>query len=276
LLLLGAAVASCTRKGDPPAPERPPGPTRGERVVVEARAADFFEGRVLSVSESRLRVEPAQGGDPISVTVADVYRLPGAPIVAPHRDQLLVCRVESAWIGCRVEAVEGERLRVSTLAGASATIPTNAVLLPTALTELNLRQRFARVAERRRFREGARAAGKPVAPPAFRVLPRARVIAERAGAWYGGVIHEIEDSDAYVRFDGTGLSERVPNERIVPEPPYPAAPARGDFALVRPLSPAEPWSPVRVVAVTAQDFKVADENGEERVVIARDLLPLVP
>jgi hypothetical protein len=27
--------------------------------------------------------------------------------------------------------------------------------------------------------------------------------------------------------------------------------------------------------VTAQDFKVADENGDERVVIARDLLPLV-
>jgi hypothetical protein len=245
-------------------------------VVVEARAGDFFEGRVLSVNESRLRVEPVQGGDPVSVTVADVYRLPAPTIAAPHREQLLVCRVENAWIGCRVEAIEGERLRVSTLAGTSATLPTNAALVPTALTELNLRQRFARAAERQRFREGARAAGRPVAPPAFRVLPRARVIAERAGAWYGGVIQELEDSDAYVRFDGTGLAERVPNERIVPEPPYPAAPSRGDFALVRPLSPLSPWSPVRVVAVNAQDFKIADENGDERVVIARDLLPLVP
>lgn len=249
---------------------------RGEHVVVEPRAAEFFEARVLSVGRGELRVEPVGGGEPRSVAPGDVYPLPVSPVAA-RKDQLLICRVRGHWMGCRVEAGSERELRVRTLSSESVVVvASGAALVPTPLTEMNLRQRFTRVRERKQFEDAVARAGEPLRPAGFRVLPRGRVVARRGPGWYSGVVHEVLDEGAYVTFEGDGLRERIADADIVPEPPYPAAPARGDFALVRPLSPVEAWSPVRILGVNAHDFKVQDVSTEERVVGLRDLLPLAP
>jgi len=246
---------------------------RGDRVVVELRAAEFFEGRVLSISRGLLRVERDDGSEPVSVSSSDVYRLPPPPI-SPDRDRLLVCRVDARWVGCKAERSEGGAIRVRTAAGQSVRIPPDAALQPSPLTELNLKRHFERAAERARFAAAAARAGEPERPIGFRILPRARVVARRKAGWYSGTVHEIDDAGAYIAFDGQASLEHVSSVMIVPEPPHLGTPERGEFALLRPSSPVEPWLPVRIVGVLAPDLKVVAENGDERTVPQRDLLPL--
>lgn len=248
-------------------------PTRGDRVVVEPRAAEFFEGRVLSVSKGELRVQPTGGGDPMSVSVADVYPVPVRP-GSPRPGQILVCRVEARWVGCRAERRVDSEWMVRVATGDVARISPDSTFVPSPLTELNIERLFERSVERARFREASQRAGEPQRPTGFRLLPRARVVARRGAAWYGGVVHELDDHGAYIMFDSDGMREHVSSADVVPEPPYPGHSVHGAFALARPQSPADPWSPVRILGARVADFGVADETGEERVLAERDLLPL--
>src|SRR6187431_1646488 len=92
--------------------------SRGDHVVVEPRAAEFFEGRVLSIGKSELRIEPVGKHEGILVSVSDVYALPkDSPVVKPA--QFAICRVEQRWLGCRVEAVREDGVDVLALDGAT-------------------------------------------------------------------------------------------------------------------------------------------------------------
>lgn len=242
-------------------------------MVVEPRAAEFFEGRVLSVNADRFRVEPSGGGEPLSVSRADVYALAAAR-PAPKAGQLAICKREATWAGCRIERAFGERLDVITLEGASVSIPLTAALTPSASTELNLKQAFARSAARLDFARGAERAGTPSSPPGYVPVPRGRVLVRRGGGWYSGVIQELHDKSAYVAFAPDGVREQIARSELLPEPPYPAQPARGDFVLVRPDSPSEPWRTLRVLGTNDREFRVGAPGSDERVVSVRDLVPL--
>jgi hypothetical protein len=255
--------------------EAPQAPARGDRVVVEPRAAEFFEGRVLSVNAERFRVEPSGGGEPLSVSRADVYALPAErALLKPG--QLAICKRESGWAACRIERAQSERLEVLTLDGASASIPVTAALTPSASTELNLKQAFARSTRRLEFERGAERASLPVSPPSFVPSPHGRVLVRRAGGFYSGVIQELRDKTAYVAFAPDGVREQIARSALLPEPPYPTQPARGDFVLVRPASPSDPWRTSRVLGTTDREFRVEAPGSDERVVSVRDLIPLGP
>jgi len=242
-------------------------------VVVEPRAAEFFEGRVLSVNADRFRVEPVGGGEPLSVSRADVYAL-GVGRAALKPGQLAICKRETGWAACRIESVQSDRLDVSTLDGVSASLPPAAALAPSASTELNLKQAFARSTQRLEFERGAERASVPVSPSGFVPVPRGRVLVRRAGGFYSGVIQELREKSAYVAFAPDGVREQVARSALLPEPPYPAQPTRGDFVLVRPDSPSEPWRTLRVLGTTDREFRVGAPGSDERVVSARDLIPL--
>lgn len=284
-LMAGRLVACFSAAGVPgltackAQPERPPPSAashsiqRGDRVVVEPRAAEFFEGTVLAVTAGQLRVAPRDGPEPVRVALADAYRLP-AQNVSARVGQLAVCRIDASWLGCRVASVAAPAMQVRTPDGLTHAIQHDALLLPSPLTELNLERHFARTAERSAFIAAAAAAGEPVAPVGFRSLPKARVIVRRRGAWESAVVSEVGKKDLYVTFTSDGLKESVTTDIIIPEPPYSAPPRRGQFALVRPTSPSEAWPRVQVTASTEGAFKVRDAEGTVRVVGERDLVPL--
>lgn len=275
ILALGVVNAwACRPGGDArPTSESAPAPARGDRVVVEPRAAEFFEGRVLSVNADRFRVELARGGDPVSVSRADVYVLSAArpPLKA---GQLAVCKQGELWGGCRIERIEGDRFEITTVDGKAGSSSRAWVLTPSASTELNLKQAFARGAARLEFERGAELAGAPTAPASFMPSLHGRVVVRRAGGWYSGTIQELHERYAYVAFAPDGVREQVPLSELVPEAPHSNQPARGDFVLVRPPSPAEPWRTLRVLAATDREFRVGGPGSEERLVSLRDLLPL--
>src|SRR5690242_6197744 len=48
---------------------------RGDVVVVERTAAEFFEGRVLGVTDNSLKVQMTADGEPVVVARSDAYRV---------------------------------------------------------------------------------------------------------------------------------------------------------------------------------------------------------
>lgn len=275
LYVLCLAVWACRSAGNASTSATPSALARGDHVVVEPRAAEFFEGRVLSIGKSQLRVEPVGKHEGVSVSVSDVYSLKRAPF-SPKQGQLAICRLDSGWIGCRVEAVRDDAVEVRALNGDSASLSRNQLLSATPTTELNLRRAFGRASSSAAFAEAAARAGRPTPPAGYRVTPRAHVVARRSGGWFSGVVSDVRDQTAHVAFAPDNVSEPIAVYDLVPEPPASSAPARGDFVLVRPASPAEAWPTLRVAGLEGRDFRVVGPDGQARVVGARDVLPLTP
>ncbi|HET9960248.1 MAG TPA: hypothetical protein VFQ61_37415 [Polyangiaceae bacterium] len=277
-------VAGCRARQDAehraPEPVRSASYLRGDRVLVEARAAEFFEARVLTQQGDRLRLLRASGEDDLWVSRADVYRLP--PESKGHAGPWAICSNEiepgsgPSWIGCRITKESGDRLNVEMLDGRSLTLANRSVLRASPLTEMNLRRAFEQARARRDFLDRAAHAGRPHVPTGFRALPRMRVLALRRGGWYLGTVRELHKDGVDVAFESKTQYERIPAADLVPEPPMSEAPLRGSFALVRPLSPFDAWPVLRVAGVSDREFRVVNESGEERVVAPRDIVPLFP
>jgi hypothetical protein len=85
----------------------------------------------------------------------------------------------------------------------------------------------------------------------------------------------LEEGGVRVLFQGSDHPEAVPPNSVVPMPPYPRTVSRGDFALARPKSAAEPWLRVRVEALGPEEAVVIGEDGERQRFEARELVPLV-
>jgi hypothetical protein len=250
-------------------------PRRGDRVVVEVRAAEFFEARVLSAAKGRVRVLPQGGGEPLSVAESDLYSLTETRARAAP-GVFAICRHAGRWLACRQAGQDKDASAYTTLEGITMRAQPNDVLAASASTELNLRQAFKKAEKRLRFLSEASRAGSPEVPPGFRPATHARVVVRRAGGWYSATIEEVNDHDLTIVLPADGARERVTPGEIVPEPPTSRQPSRGDFVLVRPLSPSEPWQVSRVESTAEREFRVAQPDADERVVGLRDLLPLVP
>lgn len=249
---------------------------RGDRVVVEPLGGEFFEGRVLSVSSERLRIERERTSDQSEVTPNDVYRLPAAAAPA-EVGRFAICELETKWVGCRVDAVVGAELEVTTLEDRSVSIPRAKTIAPSSVTELNLKQRFERRAARVRFIDEALRAGEPLPVAHFRPAPNTRVVARRDGQWWSAVVSSFDEDEATVRFSSDGIERELEMHLVVPEPVNLAAlPPRGAFVLVRPRSPSEPWRRLRVQSAAETNVKLVDPDGAEQTVELRDVLALAP
>lgn len=276
-LALGPSLTGCRKDvHDVPRAETPRF-ERGDRVLVEPLGGEFFEGRVVAVSGDGLRVERTRNAEAFRVLPADVYRLPSVP-AKPEPGRLAICDTGASWVGCRIERARGSEVAVVTLDDRSLSLAPRAVLAPTSVTELNLRQRFERRAARARFSEEALRAGEPAAPAGFRPQAQARVVAQRQGDWWTAVVldSDVDEAEATVRFVTDGHEQVLDFEKIVPDPTHAAPPARGAYVLIRPPSAAEPWKRVRVSNTVDDDVRVVDRDGAELRVPLRDVLWLVP
>jgi hypothetical protein len=271
------AVPGC-RKGDSARGVRAEGTfERGDVVIVERTAAEFFEGRVLSVSPSGLKIQTSEDGEPVVVATNDAYRLqhvprestPGAPAICGDRPK--------HWAACRVVASEGPSLRATLTSGAEVSLPADRVLRPSAVTALNVKKLFEVGESRRRFDEAAASAGQPQRPNGWIPEVHEPVIARRGQNWFTAhVASLLEDGGVRVLFEGADRPEVVPSTHVVPVPPYTRSFSRGDFALTRPKSATEPWARVRVEAIGPEEAVVVGDDGERRRYEARQLVPVIP
>lgn len=276
LLLAGLPAASGCRCTEEEEPEVVPQVLvhRGDLVVIEERAAEFVEGRVLSSGRAGIEVELAGGGNKSRVAPGDVYPLPpNGP--DPHPGELAICRGPREWFGCRlVGPIGSAELQVTDAHGEVARVVRGQVLRPSSVTKLNLERSFQRGLQFRRFVEEASRAGRPRAPASFELKPRAPVIALRGRGWYDAHVHELVPGGAYVEWNDSKVREMVRTENIVSPPPHQASTKAGDYVLLRPSSVAEPWRPARVEEVSDGALSVTSPGLDQERVSPRDVLPL--
>ncbi len=270
-------VLAC-RKQDEPRPSPNAGNfERGDVVIVEKTAAEFFEGRVLAVTPSGLKIQTTEDGEPVVVAQNDAYRLAGTPRESAPRAPAICSDRPSHWAACRIVAKDGPNVRATLSSGTELTIPLDRALTPSAVTALNVKKLFELGESRRRFDEAAAEAGHPQRPSGWIPEVREPVIARRGPNWFTAhVASMLEDGGVRVLFEGTDRAEALPASHVVPMPPYTRSFSRGDFALTRPRSATEPWARVRVEAIGPEEAVVVGDDGERRRYEARQLVPVVP
>jgi hypothetical protein len=272
---LSLLTSACAKREAAPNPDASPTLERGDQVVVEQTAAHFFEGRVLAAELGHLRVQAADGSDSLTVAANDVYRLP------PSEREILpgalaICGRAEAWLPCRVLKTVGSTLSASTAAGEPFELPRSRVVLPSPLTELNLKRYFARSEAQLEFSRSAVQAGEPRPEPGWHPALHERLLAKVGTDWFTAHVRELGDDGAVVTLSVAQRVATVPFSALAAEPPSSFANElhRGDFVLVRPETPSEPWARRQVRAANPGELKISDAEGVVKTTSPREVVPL--
>ncbi len=267
-------VAGCRRSQPSDAAEHSEW-ERGDRAVVEERAGEFYEARVVGVEGDQLHLQRVRGGPSTTLSSHEVYRLPSLAVPVP--EQFLVCSPEAAqWVPCRTTRVTDTTVTAVDPRGTEFSVPRERVVVPGRLTTLNIERRFADSKRDAQFLTEASRSGPPRVDPDWSPGPHEHVIVQRDEGWFSARVHELEKDRVHVRWDSDHRVTEVPRGRVVPEGPYATDPVLGGFVLARPHSPAEPWELLRVrLLVEEHSVVVENARGERRTLPLRDVVPLV-
>ncbi len=271
-VLIGAA---CSHRSEDRAKLKSAAPLRGDRVLVESNAAHFYEARVISEEATRLRVQAVPSGDTALVQIADTYRLPAqAAHFALH--SLAICNIDREhWVGCKIAGVTTSEATVNDVNQNSYQLPFSQILMPNALTELNLKRSFDKAAEQREFEHDMAKAGSPRQVPGWLPSPGKSIIAKVDNKWWLSLVVAEKHGKLRIKFAGTDRVLDVSHSEVAPEPPYPMEISqRSKIVLIRPASANQPWLPARLISVDALEALVEDLARGRRTVPVRDVCPL--
>jgi hypothetical protein len=275
--LVCGLLSACGKRSAADNPVRAEVYVRGDRVVAEQSAAQFFEGRVLSAEGDRLRLQAVGSSDSLNAVASDVYRLPPAS----HEltvNMLAICGRGDAWQPCRLLKVSGGALQARSASGELFELPREQVLVPSALTELNLKRYFARSEAEQSFAHAAARAGEPRSEPGWRPARRERLLVKVGAEWFTGYVREIDGDTAEVTLSSPQRSVTVPLSALSAEPPssFVSELRRGDFVLLRPQTPSDPWPRMQVRALNDAELKLGDASGALKSATVREVVPLRP
>ena len=277
LLLLAVGLAACAKHDVTAKAKVQEAYARGDRVVVEQAAAEFFEGRVLGVVGDQLRVQASGGNDSLNVVASDVYRLPPEPreLVV---NALVICGHGETWLPCRVQKLAADSVTASAATGEGFELPRERVLVPSALTELNLKRYFARKELELGFARSALHAGNPRPEPGWHPGLRERVLVQLGADWFTGYVHELGDDSAVITLNAGERRATVAMSALAAEPPsaFTAELRHGDFVLLRPETAADPWARWQVRTVDGIEIRLVDASGAQHTASVRDIVPLRP
>ncbi|MEP7051908.1 MAG: hypothetical protein ABJB12_16200 [Pseudomonadota bacterium] len=276
-LFVAAALSACAKHDVAASTTVHQAYARGDRVVVEQAAAEFFEGRVLAVQSDQLRVQATGGNDSLNVVASDVYRLPPEPReLVPNA--LVICGRAEAWSPCRVQKLMGESVTLSAATGEAFALPRERVLVPSALTELNLKRYFARKEGEVSFSRSAVLAGSPRPEPGWHPSVHERLLVQLGSDWFTGYVRELGDDSAVLQLNGGQRSATVSFSALTAEPPsaFTTELRHGDFVLLRPATASEPWARWQVRVVDGTEIKLLGAGGAQRSASVRDIVPLRP
>jgi len=276
-LLLGL-FSACNKRHAADNPVLAKAYVRGDRVVAEQSAAQFFEARVLSVDGDRLRLQALGGNDSLNAVAGDVYRLPPAPRELTV-NMLAICGRGEAWLPCRLTKISAGTLQAHSASGEQFELPRDRVLVPSAFTELNLKRYFARSESEQAFAQAAARAGEPRLEPGWHPSLRERLVVKLGAQWFTGYVQALDGDTADVSlFSASQRAATVPVSALSAEPPssFVNELRRGDFVLLRPESPAQPWPRMQVRALNDSELKLADAAGTLKSATVRDIIPLRP
>lgn len=250
-------------------------PRRGDRVLVESNAAQFYEARVISDSAPKLRVQAVPSGDTALVRASDIYRLPatGSTLAA---QSLAICNIDGErWVGCRIANTGHLGALVHDVNEKAYDIPWSQVVSPNPMTEMNLKRLFDKAGEQHDFDHEMAKAGPPRLVAGWQPSAGRNILVKLDGKWWLAVVMTSKHGKFRVKLAGTDRSAEVERTDVAPEPPYPMdVSQKSRQALLRPVSVNQPWTPVRLISFDALEALVEDVGRGRRTVPVRDVCPL--
>ena len=275
--LLGAtfSMVACSRPAGDSQHHQQDIPQRGDLVLIESSAAQFYEARIIGNQGPRVRVQSVVSGDMRIEQAGNVYALPPkTPPLAAR--SYAICNIrESFWVGCRVSKSESDGAEVKDAQDHTHRLPWNRVLIPGALTELNLKRLFEKATEQADFEREIAKAGNPHNLPGWHASTGKVALARLDGSWRLGLIVGERRSLVRVQLLGTKHEVEVPREAVAAEPPYPLELVqKSRLVLLRPSNQTDAWRVVRLVSADALESTIEDYEHGRRVVPARDICPL--
>ena len=270
-----ALACACSHRPHESAQSTSTSPRRGDRVLVESNAAQFYEARVISESAEKLRVQAVPSGDTALVQASDTYRLP-AKASSLAVQALAICNVDGVrWIACRIANPSAGGTIVNDVNEKAYDISWSQVVAPNPMTELNLKRLFDKAGELHDFEHEMAKAGPPRSVPGWQPMAGRNVLANLDGQWWLAVVVSSKHGKFRIRLAGTDRSADVEKGNMVPEPPYPMdVSQKSRQALLRPASVGQPWGTVRLVSFDALEAVVEDVGRGRRTVPVRDVYPL--
>jgi len=273
-LLLWVWLTACarTKEGAPKATQSPP--QRGDRVLVESSAAEFYEAQVLESTLQRLKVQSLGGGNLAHVQVGNVYRLPSTSGMLADR-AYAICNIANArWVGCRVTKAHPGIAQFEDARGGAYQLPWSRVLVPGALTELNLKRQFDRAAAGHDFEREMARAGKPPKIAGWSPISGKSVLVQTDTQWNLATVLSERRGVVRLRIFGTRHELEASPDMLAPEPPYPLEILkRSRLALLRPVNQTDAWRPIRLVSADSLECIIEDEAGRRSAPV-RDVCPL--
>lgn len=237
----------------------------GDTVVAKWMQNSYYEGKVESVSDAKIKVKWLDGSNPTDVDLTEVFALPKAgekPDVKSGDIVLAKIGTGSYWNGAEIESVDGEVYKVKADGGQSSNVSAEKIIKIPADVAANFKQK----SETNDFLKLAQAK-KPSAPVGFKPKEGEKVLGEwAANSWYQAKVEKINGDKATLAWeDGTKPSE-ISLSKVLPMPAGKSEmPKDGQYLLVKPESGSK-WIYAQTVSVKDGNIEIKLADGKTRTI----------
>lgn len=269
------SVATTKVENTPAKPEEKPAGTIavGDTVVAKWTQNSFYEGKVETVSDAKIRVKWSDGSSPTDVDRADVFQLPKAGAKPDAKvGEIVLAKIStgSYWNDAEIASLDGDVAAVKTNDGRTTNVSLEKIIKIPAAVAANFKDR----AKTNDFLAEAQTK-KPAAPAEYKPKTGEKVLAEwSTNSWWQATVQKVSGDRATVAWeDGSKPSELGPG-KIVPMPTAKAeAPKSGQFLLVKPKSGSK-WEYARTTSAKDGSVEIAVADGTSRTVKAGEFVVL--
>lgn len=247
----------------------------GDTVVAKWASGSFYEGKVESMDDSKVKVKWNDGSSPSDVDMSDVYMIPGAdskPDVKVGDMVLAKVQSNSYWSGAEITEIK-EDVYVVKAVGSTSTknVDPNKIIKVMPATAATFKDKV----DSNDFLKEAQAK-KPSAPDGYKPKKGDKVVALWASnSWYSGKVNKVEGDKITVAWDDGDDPDEVDLENVMP---YPNAsntkmPEADQYVLSKPESGVR-WQYAKVVEAKSDSVVVKNSRGENRTLKADGIIPL--
>lgn len=242
-------------------------PNVGDTVVAKWSQNSFFEGKVESVTDAKIKINWSDGSNASEVDAADVYPLPKAGEKPDVKvGDIVLAKISSGnyWNGAEITKVEGDVYAVKVINGESSNLSSEKIIKIPAAVAAN----FKEEAKQGDFLKAAQA-NKPTPPADFKPKAGDKVLGEWAtNSWYQAKVQKVVGSKATLAWEDGSKPSEVDLEKVLPMPDAKTEmPKENQYLLVKPESGTK-WYYAQAVSVKDGNVEVKSSDGKTRTVKA--------
>lgn len=239
----------------------------GETVVAKWSQNSFFEGKVDTVTDAKIKINWSDGSNASEVDVADVFPLPNTGEKPDVKvGDIVLAKVSSGnyWNGAEITKIEGDVYAVKVIKGESSNLSSEKIIKLPAAVAAN----FKEEAKQGDFLKAAQA-NKPTPPADYKPKAGDKVLGEwSTNSWYQAKVQKVGASKATLAWEDGSKPSEVDLEKVLPMPDAKSEmPKENQYLLVKPEAGTK-WYYAQTVSVKDGNVEVKSSDGKTRTVKA--------